>query len=325
MLARLRHFFWPVVGLAAAIFAGWLLYREVRNLTFATVMQSLAAIPLSAWALAMAATLVAYTALAEYDRIALIHLNRRLPWLFVVVTSFTTYAISHNVGASLLSGAVIRLRAYGSQGLTVGEIGVLVGLTTFTFIVGALLLGGVILLIHPRILERFIDAPTWLVVIVALAMLGVVAFYVLASLFHMRPLSVAGFHVYYPRPAVVLRQLIIGPLELIGAAAIIYFCLPAEGNPGFIVVLGIFLASFTVALISHAPGGLGVLEFVFLTALDEMDQAAVLAALIVFRLFYLVLPLALGIIVVLVFERSQLGRRARELAEKQRAAEPPAG
>ena len=311
-LARLRHYFWPVVGLLAVLFSGWLLYKELRNLSVDSVLDSLAAIPAERWGLAVVATLIAYAALAEYDRIALIHLNKKIAWPFVMVASFTTYALSHNIGASLLSGAVIRFRAYGSRGLSPGEIGVLVGLTTFTFIVGALTLGGIVMLIHPDILHRFFDVPDWLVIVVAAAMLGFVGFYVAASLLHLRPLTIAGFHLYYPGFPVVVRQLIIGPLELMGAAAIIYFCLPEAGNPGFLVILGVFVASFSVAIVSHAPGGLGVLEFVFLTALSEMNQAEVLAALIVFRIFYLVVPLALAIIVVLVFERSQFGRdRAR--------------
>ena len=95
-------------------------------------------------------------------------------------------------------------------------------------------------------------------------------------------------------------------MELIGAAAIIYFTLPTAGNPGFLIILGIFLVSFSAALISHAPGGLGVLELVFLTGLPDMDQADVLAALIIFRLFYLLIPFALSLLVVLYFERSQL-------------------
>ena len=53
------------------------------------------------------------------------------------------------------------------------------------------------------------------------------------------------------------------------------------------VVLGVFLASFSIALISHAPGGLGVLEFAFLKAMPDAPQANVLAALLVFRLLYL--------------------------------------
>ena len=73
-------------------------------------------------------------------------------------------------------------------------------------------------------------------------------------------------------------------------------------------MLGVFLVSFSVALLSHAPGGLGVLEIVFLAGLSDMDPASVMAALLVFRLFYLIIPLILAIFVVLGFERSQLAR-----------------
>ena len=314
-LARFRHYFWPVVGLGAVVLSGWLLYREIRNLSLDNVVDSLAAIPATHWALAVLATLVAYTALAEYDRIALIHLRKKIPWLFVMVTSFTTYALSHNIGASLVSGAVIRFRAYGSRGMSPGEIGVLVGLTTFTFIIGALTVGGIVMVIHPEILQRFFDVPDWLAIVAGLGMLAFVGFYMAGSLLHLRPLTIAGFHLYYPGFPVVLRQLIIGPLELVGAAAIIYFCLPEAGNPGFVVVLGVFVASFSVAIVSHAPGGLGVLEFVFLTALGDMDTAAVLAALIVFRVFYLIVPLGLAIMVVLLCEGPESARRRRETAE----------
>jgi glycosyltransferase 2 family protein len=76
-------------------------------------------------------------------------------------------------------------------------------------------------------------------------------------------------------------------------------------------VLGIFLASFTIALISHAPGGLGVLEFAFITAMPEAPKADVLAALIVFRLLYLVVPLVFALIVVAIFERGRIGALLR--------------
>jgi uncharacterized membrane protein YbhN (UPF0104 family) len=110
---------------------------------------------------------------------------------------------------------------------------------------------------------------------------------------------------------VVLRQLLVGPIEIIGAAAIIYFTLPADGNPGFIQVLAIFLASFSLALASHAPGGIGVLEDVFLSGLDEIDPARVVASLIIFRILYLLVPLAMSLVVVLLFERRQWLRRTK--------------
>ena len=92
---------------------------------------------------------------------------------------------------------------------------------------------------------------------------------------------------------------------MVGASGIIYFALPAATNPGFVIVLGVFVASFSIALISHAPGGLGVLEFTFLKAMPDAPQANVVAALLVFRLLYLILPLMFALIVVLDYERKR--------------------
>ena len=117
------------------------------------------------------------------------------------------------------------------------------------------------------------------------------------------------------------RQFLAAPLELLGAAGIIYFALPEVGNPGFIAVLAVFLASFSVGLASHAPGALGVFELIFLTAMPDVDKPAVLAALLVFRLFYLLIPFAISIVVGLLFERARLARAWRA----RTAPLPPVG
>ena len=126
---------------------------------------------------------------------------------------------------------------------------------------------------------------------------------------HLRPLVIGSFNLVYPRLDVALRQLLAGPLELMGAAGIIWCALPADHNPGFFIVLGVFLASFSAALLSHAPGGIGVLELVFVSALPDTPRADVVAALLVFRLLYLVIPLLLGIVCVVLFERGRLVRQ----------------
>ena len=128
---------------------------------------------------------------------------------------------------------------------------------------------------------------------------------------HLRPLKIGGFQLHYPALPIVARQFIVGPIELLAAAAIVYFALPATGNPGYFVVLGVFMVSFSVGLLSHAPGALGVFEVVFLTGFSDMDPVGVLAALLVFRLFYLIIPLFIGLGVVLFFEHSQYSRGDR--------------
>ena len=97
----------------------------------------------------------------------------------------------------------------------------------------------------------------------------VVAAYVFGSWLHLKPLKLGSFELYYPRLPIVARQLVVGPAEILAAAAIIHFALPAAGHPGYLVVLGVFLVAFAAAQISHAPGGLGVFEIVFLAGMPE--------------------------------------------------------
>lgn len=323
MKHHVREFVWPVIGLAAVVVSGWLLYRELRDLSLEALWASLAAIPLHRYLLAGASTLVAYAALAWYDRIALLHLGvRHISWLFVSMTSFTTYALSHNIGASVFSGALVRYRAYSAKGLNAAQVAVLVALCSFTFGLGTVFLGGVTLTLDPNLLSRLegllpptLTNPTTARV-AGFLLLGFVALYVFGSILHLRPIHVRKFKLEYPRPAIMVRQLFAAPLELLGAAGIIYFALPETGNPGFIAVLAVFLASFSVALVSHAPGGLGVFELIFLTAMPDIPKPQVLAALIVFRVFYLLIPFAMAIVVVLLFERGRLAQAWRRIAER---------
>lgn len=304
---------WTVIGISAVLFSGYLLYHEIRNISLTELTDSLAAIRYRNWIFAGLATLGAYFALAWYDRIAVAHLGRRISWWFITLCSFTTYALAHNVGASVFSGAVVRYRAYRSKGLTPNEIGVLIVFCSLTFLLGTLLAGGTVLVLRPDLLNRVVEADPWWSIAIGSGLLCVVALYVFGAWRHLPPLHLGKWRVEYPRLPIVARQLAAAPLELLCAAAIIYFALPATHNPGYLVVLGVFLASFSLALLSHAPGGLGVLEVTFLAAMPELPKADVLAALIVFRALYLLLPFALAILVVAAFESSQwLGRRKPE-------------
>jgi uncharacterized membrane protein YbhN (UPF0104 family) len=244
----------------------------------------------------------------------------------VSLCSFTTYALSHNIGASVFSGAMVRYRAYSTKGLGAAQVAVLVALCSFTFGLGTILLGGLVLTIKPELLLRLEGrVPSVLTNpagarVLGLVLLGFVALYVVGSILHFKPLYIRKFKIEYPRPEVMVRQLIAAPLEIVGAAGIIYFALPEMGNPGFLVVLAAFLASFSAALLSHAPGGLGVLELVFVAMMPDIPKAELVAALLVFRLFYLIIPFIASLVIVLLFERARLARAWRE-----RAVVTPAG
>jgi glycosyltransferase 2 family protein len=337
----LKSVFWPAVGLIAVVWSVRLLYFKLQaevatdpvvkqllaeggvwsdlKIIASVIADRLAGIPPSGYLLAGASTLVAYWALAWYDRIALLHLNRQrgISWIYVAACSFVTYALSHNIGASVLSGGMVRLRAYTAKGLSTAEVAVLVALCSFTFAYGTIMLVGFVLVFEPEILTPMTDAFGWreigrgAAIAIGLALLSFCALYVLGSWLHFPPLKIGSFELVYPRMPVVSRQLVAAPMELIGAAGIIYFALPPDANVSFMVVAGAFLLSFSAGLLSQVPGGVGVMEAVFLAILPDVAPTAVVAALLIWRLFYLIIPLVISIPIVLLFERSQLGKSTK--------------
>ena len=308
-MKRLSHLIWPLIALLAMGFSFWLLSKELKGLSMDDVMAGLRAIPMRNIGYAALATLVAYFALAWYDRIGLMHLGHAFSWTFISIVSFTTYALSHNIGASMFTGGVVRYRAYSTKGLNIGEVAFLVAFCSFTFALGTILLGGLVLMFEPQIIQRLPgDLPLWTARVAGGAMLAFVALYFIGSTMNFKPLTLGKFKLVYPRINVTLRQMVAAPIELIGAAGIIYFAMPETGNPGFFIVLGVFLASFSAGLLSHAPGGIGVLEATFITAMPDAPKAEVIAALLVFRLFYLIVPLVFSLVVVAIFERAQIIR-----------------
>ena len=349
-MKRYLDYVWPILGLVAVVWSVKLLYTKLKaeaasDLAVRALLETgdlwshlqviasvigakLAVIPPHSYLLAFASTLVAYAALAWYDRIALIHLGRQqgISFFYIAVCSFVTYALSHNIGASVVSGGMVRLRAYTAKGLSAPEIAMLVALCSFTFAYGTLMLLGVVLVTEPQIIQPLTSLSRHFAIgdgaaqLVGVGMLAFCVVYVIGAWLKLRPLEIGGFKVVYPRMPIVARQCLAAPLELIGAAGIIYFALPAEGNPGYHVVLGAFLLSFSAGLLSQVPGGVGVMEAVFLAVMPGVPATAVVAALLVWRLFYLLLPLAMAIPAIILFERSQIGKATKGLSLK-----PPSG
>ena len=331
---RLTKYLWPVIGLCATVFSLALLYDKFFSHKgqfshFSWHQLALHLYNLSPWQWFSAGlcSIIAYLSLAAYDGIALRYLRKKIPWLFIFLCSFTSYALSHNIGVSVVSGAAVRYRAYSRYGLNAAQIGAIVLFCSWTFILAILFLLGIILPLHPDLLCVLHNYDMgWLNnILMALPLekiafwmgwvfLAIILLYLLGSFsFFNRFFFSSRLRAIYPAPKLVFAQLIIGPLELLSGAGIIYSVLPAGLHTNFAVVLEAFLLSFTIGLLSNAPGGgLGVLEIIFIMLLPDINLIDIVRALIVFRLLYLILPLIFALIFVFIFEVGAYRRRNEE-------------
>ncbi len=96
-----------------------------------------------------------------------------------------------------------------------------------------------------------------------------------------------------------MAQVAISATDFLLASAALYVLLPADTNIGFFSFTSIFLLSIIVALASHVPGGIGVLELVLVTMLAPSAHGFV-ASLLVYRIVYYLLPLLVAVIAIAV-------------------------
>ena len=97
-----------------------------------------------------------------------------------------------------------------------------------------------------------------------------------------------------PNLRFTLLQIGIGALDLTLVTMAMYVLLPPAPPVAFATVLITLLAATFLGTVSHAPGGLGIIEATMLFGLRRFQKEELLAVLLTFRALYFVLPLCLA-------------------------------
>lgn len=281
-----------VFGLALLVGAIWVVQREFRNLSMADVRQALAELPVSGLLLAAGLTVLAYGVLAIYDWLGARYAGRPSSWPRALLASFCGYSLAHNIGFAAVSGAAVRYRLYSAWGYSTIEIGKIIGFTSLTFGLGGMALGGMVLLFEPEVLPWAGDhLPRWALQLISVPMFALVLGYVLLSRFR-RSIRVFGHVVELPGVRMALIQTTLATVDVAVTAAIFFVLLPAAPGLTFLHFVGIYLAAYTAGIAANVPGGLGVFDGAILLGLAPyMGAAEVVGALLVFRLYYYIVPL----------------------------------
>jgi uncharacterized membrane protein YbhN (UPF0104 family) len=285
-----------VLGIVIAAVAIFVLTHTIKNIdyneVFAVVRRTHPGL------IALAAMLVAtsYISLTLYDLLALRTIGRSdVPYRTAALASFTSYPISHGLGAVSLVSPAIRYRIYSYHGLGVLDVANIAFLTGLTFWLGNLTALGFGLFYAPDAISVIDHLSPQLNQWLAAALLLAVVSFVTWSWLAPRNIGTRRWPVRLPTGPMVLLQIVIGLFDLGAAALAMYVLIPASLNIGLFPVIAVFIAATLLGFASHTPAGIGVFDATILLGLGGDDKEPLIAALLMFRVLYHFLPFVLAL------------------------------
>lgn len=316
MTPPLLHRLGPLAGLGLFLLALWVLHQQLAEYNYGDMIDYLDQLPWSNLGAAMLLTCASYAVITMYDLLAMRYLRKPLPIGKVMFASFLSYAFSNTIGLSVLSSASVRLRLYSGWGLSALEIARLVIFSAITLWLGLLVTASGVLIVKPVELPDLLHLPIQHSRTLGWLLLTPVIVYLLLAHFRRQPLRIGMWELPIVRMHLALRQILIGSVDWLLAATVLYVLLPKAEELGFVHFLAVFLSAQIAALISHVPGGMGVFEAVVLLMFEPwLDASDLLGGLLAFRLIYYFVPLLLAAIALAVYESAPLRRRLSTVSD----------
>src|SRR5216684_537271 len=293
---------WKRLGIAASlliiIFAVTSLVHTLKGVDTSIILTALTEIAPHRIGLAALCVVGAFCTLTFYDFFALRTIGKtQVPYRIAAMSSFTSYTIGHNIGATVFTGGAIRFRIYSDYGLTAIDVAKICFLSGLTFWLGNLFVLGFGMAWHPWAASTMDLLPPAMNRLIAIGCLsGIAAYFVwLAAGKERRELGQNGWKVVLPSARLTLLQILIGVVDLGFCALAMYLLMPAQPQIDFISLAVVFILATLLGFASHAPGSIGVFDAAMLVALPEFGREQLLATLVVFRVLYFLIPFGIAI------------------------------
>jgi phosphatidylglycerol lysyltransferase len=293
----------PFLGILLFALALWVLQRELRTVHYIDVVREVQQLPAFRVALALVLAAFGYLVLTGYDATAVQYVRQTLPYRRTALVSFIGYAVSQSVGGFLLSGGSVRMRLYSLWGFSTTEITKVVAFCALTFWLGLLSAGGGCLLLGPLLFPPDFPVSRTTLRLLGGGFLFVVAAYVSSCAIRRNPLRVKDWEIPLPSLRIALAQVILGSLDWCLSAGVLYVLLPSGGDLPFFAFLSPYLIAQVTGLVSTVPGGAGVFEATLLLLLSaRVGRGSLIGAMLVYRVVYYLLPLALATLAIGTYE-----------------------
>jgi hypothetical protein len=293
---------WKRLGIAASLliiaFAITTLVRTLRGVDTGVILVALTEKSVGQIALAALCVIGAFCTLTFYDFFALRTIGKmHVPYRIAALSSFTSYSIGHNIGATVFTGGAIRFRIYSDYGLNAIDVAKICFISGLTFWLGNTFVLGIGMAMHPWAASAMDLLPPSINRLIAFGCLaGITAYFIwLVMGKNRRELGQNGWKVVLPSARLTLLQVLIGVVDLGFCALAIYLLMPAQPGIDFISVAVVFILATLLGFASHAPGSIGVFDAAMLVALPQFGREELVATLVIYRVLYFMIPFGIAI------------------------------
>ncbi|NUH63988.1 UPF0104 family protein [Sulfitobacter sp. S0837] len=292
--SKTRRWLGYAIGVAVFALALYLLYRALSRYDWPELVAAVTAVSGAHMLAALGFAALSYLTLTGFDWLALRYVNRPLAYRKVALASFTSLSIGHSLGLAALSSGAIRYRYYSRWGLARADIAKLIVFCGVTVGLGLAILGGAALLVAPEIAINALGLSPAVARLIALVTLACPVVYLLMAAFATGAIKIRGHRLEMPKLRLAVAQCVIGPVNFAFVAAALHQTVLSVAEISYFPIVAAYVSANVATIVSHVPGGLGVIEAV-LTYL--LPGEGLIGAILVFRFVYFLIPLCIGLVV----------------------------
>ncbi|WP_105373754.1 lysylphosphatidylglycerol synthase transmembrane domain-containing protein [Neorhizobium huautlense] len=301
--------------------AGYLLYHTFREYSFSDITESIAAIPIFNLLTALGFAFGSYLCLTGFDWIGVRYVKNDLAYPKIVLASFISLSIGQSVGLSGLSSGALRYRYYAHWGMDTEDVAKIVLLSGVTVGIGMMVLSGIVMVVNPKDAAAVLRIGESAVIGIGTACFAATAGYLALAAFVRTPLKIRSWTFQMPTWQIAVAQVVIGTINFALVSACLREVMAASADVSYLKAATAFVLANLAIIITHAPGGLGVLEA---TVRHVMGDQASIGSLVAFRVIYFFIPFFIGVPLSLIVEAVFRARKARRASAEGLQTSRPA-
>lgn len=291
-----RLLFFAFLALVAA-----LAWRQARTVDWSEVLAILRDYRAPTLIAALALAAASYAVYGCFDVLGRRFVGAKLADRRTLLIGAVSYAFNLNLG-SIVGGAGFRIRLYSRLGVESVKIAGMIAFSIATNWIGYLLVAGAVFASGAVPFPEGWKAGDDMMRIIGVGMVAAGLGYVALCRFSARrELRFRGRSFTLPSAATAVSQAALGASNWLVIAGVAWVLLGREAP--YATVLGVVCVASIAGALAHIPGGLGVIEGVYVAMLGwSIGVGAVLAAVLAYRVVYYLIPLACAGALFLVLE-----------------------